>query len=275
MKQTISIFTALIIFATAFSLSPFCPNANAQIPDDEKLTSEEQAEKQEVQKFVDSFLQSLDETKDLDKVPEKFFVADFKTRFAQNKEFSSNDELLLQLSAGERYEYNVLLFNFFHLGMMYFAGTSEFKDDSDGDSDKGENEDYGKKMLAPEALKIVEKSKILQFWFGEDFDLEAKNIIELQDFIKDLKKVVEAQRKYLNERSVKWKEKSIQNLPKVKKKIFGKINDYGADFCEGNECEGLPEKTRIFYSRATLPLALKIVKENGELKILNLNPVGN
>ncbi len=61
------------------------------------------------------------------------------------------------------------------------------------------------------------------------------------------------------------------------KKLFGKSDFiYEAGFCEGShECEGLPEKTRNFYVIANVPYGLKIVKENGELKILNFIQTSN
>lgn len=69
---------AFIIFTTLFLLAPFCLNAYAQTskaksPDKDRL---------EVQKVVGSFNKSFEKTKDLGQVPKNFFVADFKSHFA-------------------------------------------------------------------------------------------------------------------------------------------------------------------------------------------------
>lgn len=253
----------------------------AKAAEPNKQTAEEKAEQQEVQKFVESFLQSLDETKDLDKVPAKFFVTDFKTRFAQNEEFSGGDKFFTQLIESERYEFNVSLFNLIHLQMMYFVGNSEFK--ADEDADEGEIKD----IYAPEALKILKRSAGLrdlldvdsnEVGLNADLDVEINNFVEFRDAFNDLKLITEVQSKYFNERSQKWKEEYTRNLSLAKKKSFGDREAfYRAKFCEEDDgyCEGLLEKTRLFSIEASLPLGLKIIKEQGELKILNVILIGD
>jgi hypothetical protein len=207
MKHTIKFFTAALLLAVLWSTSLV---TTAQTPKtDEQIDLK--AEEREVQKFADSFMQSLDETKDLDKVPEKFFVADFKTRFAEDL-FPVNKKLAAQLSETERYEHKAAFLNFIYLGIMYSIGNNEeFKDDSE---DENENNDYVKETLAPEAFKIFEKSKILHRLF-DNSDSEIQNLVELKMVIKDLKLLNEAQRKYLNERSSEWKEIYARNKAKL------------------------------------------------------------
>ena len=103
MKIKLKTIYAILIFTFSISFI-FAPRIFAQKPSVRNEQKKEEQEKLEVQKFVDSFFQYLEDTKDLNRVPERFFAHDFRTRFAKNISwFSESSEFFKQLSDLERY----------------------------------------------------------------------------------------------------------------------------------------------------------------------------
>ncbi len=111
---------AFVVAAFLAAFSAVCPNAQAKTAQtDEQIRLK--AEKQEVQKFVNSFWQSFEESKDFNKIPESYFATDFKTRFSQNEDWigeNISEETFALFSDNERYEHNVSMFNFLSLTAM-------------------------------------------------------------------------------------------------------------------------------------------------------------
>ena len=260
---------AFIVVASLAAFSAVCPNAQAQTAKtDEQIRLK--AEKQEVQKFVDSFLQSFEESKDFDEIPESYFVTDFKTRFSQNEKWRGeniSEELFAQFSESERYEHNVSVFDFLYLGMM--CSLYEEKINEVGNSEDDHAEDINiEKLFPPNVVKSIKKSKVLQSMYIDDDENNAliTNVVELQNLVVDYKNVVEAQRKYLKENASEWKARFSKNISESRKQF----KNYRNEICEEDDCEGLPEKTRII-SVVAFPLVLEIILENGNLKILKIN----
>lgn len=273
MKHRIIFFTTLIVFTMAFSLSPLCLNVNAQKSGNRKQTRE----KQEVQKFVDSFIQSLEETKDLDQVSEKFFVADFKARFGQDCNLSEiKSTICNKLNETERYELNTTVFNFGYLGLMHAFGKVSIEDiDKADEEDVESNEDNDiesvKNLFPPQIIGLIKNSKILNAYLlerkdeeGFGIDFEIKDVEQLREFVNDSKNVVYAQRIFLNDLSLEQKAKHTKNIKLLRKEV----NWYQSEICL-KDCEGFPEKTRIISYRG-YPLYFKIVRENRTLKIFDL-----
>jgi len=250
----------------AFSLSPLCLNVNAQTSGNKKQTK---IEKREIQKFADSFFQNLEETKDLDQVPERFFVADFKTRFAKNEELGLDvdEEIESELIDAERYQLKSLMLNFFYLGVMWNGGGEKFFLDQDSDNDKDDSEE----ILPSQVVELINKNKTLCHLFDEDdcIEYKIKNADELRNSMIDLKVIVELQRKYVVERAPEWKSNFAKNMKKARKQFD--YGDYSSELCVEDNCKGLPEKPRIFVVSA-FPFFLQIIKENDEFKILNIFP---
>ncbi len=221
MKHPINFFAAFIIFTTVFSLSPLCLNINAQTSANKKQVQEE---KQEVQKFVDSFVQSLEEIKDLDQVPKTFFVTNFKTRFAKNDELRKpeNKELYAQFTDAERYEDNVVSFNFFYLTFLHKAGTGTIVT-SKAEDDDSEIDNREETFFSPEAIAIMKKSKTLNSFFDPNY--EFKSVGELHNLTADRRKVADAERTYLNQAHSPRRGKLLTlNLEKTSKKNRNSIN---------------------------------------------------
>lgn len=268
MKRAINIFTAFIIFTTIVVLLTFCQNLNAQTPNAEKQ-NKEKLEKLEVQKFVDEFIKNFEETKDLNQVPERFFVADFKARFAKNYSwFSDSSDLFNQLSDLERYNGNVSFVNFSYLGMLCSGGRDvNFAEDLTNTS---EDKIDVEKIFPPRIIDLVRKSKTLNAIFIDDSDSDIKNVAELIELFADMKKVADAERVYLNKNKLKWQNIYTKNI-KVARKKFEWYKSY---VCKGENCENLPEKTRIIQT-TVFPFTFSIVKENNELQILDISFLDN
>lgn len=260
-----------IIFALIFviGLPLSCQNVSAQTAKKKpKLVSKAEMEKREVKKFVASFIQILEETKDLDQVPESFFVSDFKIRFS--KSYLGLDLVesttLNKLDETEQYELHKTNFN-----MAYLSLTYAFSKISIEDSELAEDEDTDleniNNLFPPQIITLIKNSKTLNaFAFkAEDADyFKIKDIETFREFVADLKNLIYAQRMYLNDRSAEQKTNYEKNMKESRKSA----NHFSAEICMKN-CEGFPEKTRIFEMRY-YPLYFKIVRENGKYKIFDL-----
>lgn len=254
MKRAINIFTAFIIFTTIVVLLTFCQNVNAQTANAEKQ-NKEKLEKLEVQKFVDEFIKNFEDTKDLNQVPERFFVADFKTRSLKDINYFDEypPEVLSQISNEESYEFKILLLDNFYLSIMSNNGIC-----CDGEE---------KEFYPPEILKIIKKSKFLSSMLIDDTDLKITSIQDFHTFKSDMKNFYEAQRKYLESRPTNWKNEYIKNVIKTRKN-FESFYSY---LCSEDDCENLLAETRIIEI-AAFPFILKIIKENNDYKILDVFP---
>lgn len=113
----------------------------------------------------------------------------------------------------------------------------------------------------------MKKSK----WFRHIFDDEAdeikpENTEDLRSMMADVKILLDALRKYLRNPPSKWQRNFDRNFAKWREEAN---SDGLTDVCYENDCEGFPEKTRIFAMHA-FSLCLRITKINGELKIVNI-----
>lgn len=259
---------AFVVCAFLFAAAAVCTNVAAQTAKtDEQISLK--AEKQEVQKFVDSFLQSFEESKDLNKVPESYFATQFKGRFSENGELKVNTskELFAQFGDNERYEHNVSMLNFLYLGWMCALekhGSKLLQDSNDSD------DEYFEKTIPPKVIDLIKKNKTLHSIYvdGEDVD-EITNVIELQELVADVKKIAIAQREHLDGLPSGWKSKYDKNAVEARKNK----EVFSSELCEkdnnDDNCKYLPENTSVIYV-AAIPLALIITRENDELKVLNI-----
>ncbi len=261
MKIKLKPFYALLIFTIFLSIL-FVPNNNAQSKPSKNEQTNQEKEKLEVQKLVNSFYQSLEETKDLNQVPKTFFVADFKTRFAKNYRWFEYSEFFKQLSDSERYDGNVLMINFLYLGMMS-TGEKNFNFGEGLDDDEEDTLPI-EKMFPSQIADRIRKSKFLYFIYDEDRDLEINNIIELNEFIADIKNVSEVERTFLNENKM-WKSNYLINI----KEARSKFERYQSILCENGECNNLPQQTKIIWF-TSFPFVFSIIRENNEWRILDI-----
>lgn len=257
---------AFVVVASLAAFTAVCPNAQAQTAKtDEQIRLK--AEKQEVQKFVDSFLQSFEESKDFNKISESYFVNNFKTRFSQKEgwRLRTSEEVFAQFSDKERYEHNASMLNFIYLGLM--RNIQKYgMDFSLEHSDDSEIEEF-KQSFPPKIMKLVKQNKTLYsiYVYTDDIDAEISNVVELQNLVSDVKNIVEIQREHLNQLAPSWKSKYHKEMSKARKRF----DDYKSETCVKNDCKDLPENTQIISATA-FPFAFEIVRENSELKILDI-----
>lgn len=256
--------TPLFAFLFFTFLLSFCPNSIAQ----KDLAKKNEAEILELVRFFKAFVKDLETHKDLNQVSAELFAPNFKTVFAQNDEWisgPSNKEVYKNLSADERFQGNVEMSNFMYLIMMsILSKKGNFED-------VGWNDEDFKGILSSQTLKLFRKSKWLRYWIEKDIEkIEPKNIEEWQDYLTDINKITSNFRKELNART----KKEINFYNQNYSKWLGDFDEPYSYLCEGQECFGLPEKTRFFALHAFY-LCLRITRINGQFKIVNIYPAPN
>lgn len=123
-------------------------NIFAQKPS-RKLTAEEVKERIEVVAFVDSFMQEYYKTYDLTKVPETFFVSDYKKRNSYPFFINTFDSLLTD---EEKFQNGFMAIDLLHLG--FFNKLSEANYDLKkalgvkNEDEPSDNALFGKKLVA-------------------------------------------------------------------------------------------------------------------------------
>lgn len=259
------IFTKLIIVLVLFlSFSSYSQTS------ENKETAAKKKERKELEKFTDEFIKELETKKDLGQISEKFFVADFKTRFGQDCKLSEVDSAIFnKLSKTERYEFNAAVFNFYYLGLMHAFGNANFRgEDDDIESDENNDIESVKNLFPSHIIGMIRNSSLLNAYFFEDDDyeleFEIKDVEELREFFKDSKNIIYAQQIFLNDLSSKQKMNSVEIINLLKKQTAW----YNGEICV-EDCKGFPEKTQMFTFRS-YPLYFNIVRENGSLKIYHL-----
>ena len=261
MKNTfINNFYVILIFILFFAIL-FVPNQIAQTRQDKIEQTNEEKEKLEVQKLVDSFTNALEETKDLNRIPKTFFANEFKEYFARNTDWkdASPPKLLSQLSKAETYEAKIMGLNVSYLLVMTANGICcENYWDAD--------------FFPPEILEVIKKSKFLAEMFlnteSDDDGFQIPNMQDYQVLNADTKMLVDAQRNYLASRSETWNINFKKNIIETRK-TFVSFNSY---LCSrDNECGNLPKDTR-FIDIAAFPYILRIIKVKNDYKILDIFP---
>lgn len=262
MKLKINIFTALTVFAALFSVFSGCQITNAQTPVNKKQTKKEKLEEKEVRRFADLFIQGFEETKDLNQIPERFFVADFKVRLAKNNSwvlYHDNSEWSNSLNDDEKYNNNISIINFFNL--LGIVATKSHK--SNAENEDLDDEDLMKKSLPPPILELFIRSRWLRGFIdenAEDESGEPENLIDNRSFIADINVASDAFRMEVNKSRLKFPDDS-----ETSKYFSGLV-------CRGERCLGLPENTTIFAIHKYL-MCLRIIKLNDELKIADIYSV--
>lgn len=229
-----------------------------QLVSAQHITVENEEEEQKIRKFVDTFTNAFEETKDLDKLPANYFVSDFKERFSNTNVMITDlpPNLSGKITKEEAYEASILGLNYSYLGIMSNSGLCC----------EGETKD----LYPPEILKFMEKNQFLsQTLLNADDDIQPK-IAEIKDFhtlMNEMKSLINFERQYINSRSAAWKENYRKNIAKTREN-FNSFNSY---LCSGKDCENLPEKTQMTEVSA-FPFILRIVKEGENYKILGIYP---
>jgi hypothetical protein len=235
-----------------------------------KLITREKLDKREVTEFTDKFIKSLDETKDLKKVPQSFFADNFEDNISKIFNSDIDSEIYNQLTPKDQREMNITGYNLVYLGLMnIFSKNQAELDLSISEIALPEN------LFPQEINSLVKNTKFLRRAFPEkhkddnDDDEEENlrtnpiiNIDDLQMLISEMKSVVYAQQIYLNDRDSATLANYANNLNEIRE---GEKDSISIEKCSGNNCEGFPEKTTLISVRH-FPLRLEIVKQKKQTK---------
>ena len=261
--------TFILIIIIVFFSANF--NLNAQTLDKRKQNYSEK-DQQELKQFVGSFLRNLNNTKDLAKVSDEFFIDDFKTRFASDNfdNLKIDKKISDKIDENIRYEYGVLQFNLKYLAIMYFAGkmSSREMEIAESNDNESENECYVcENYFPPEIEKLFKETKTLSRLYESDFEIKTSD--EFNELVTETNQIIAAQTTFLEKNA----------LPKSNSLFVEDINDLTngdswyktqrINLCSGNYCEGLPEKTPVIEIGGYIQ-RLKIAIVNGKPKIINI-----
>lgn len=259
-------FSVILLIVVTFTA--FTQNIDAQTAQKKPNSVKKGGvQKPEVVNFAASFMAVLEETKDLRQIPQSFFVKDFAARFAKNPPLDIDVEpaVFNRFSENQRFEFNAAFFDFGYAGLMNAFGRVNLEDNTNEENDI----ESVKNLFPPQIVSIIKNSRAMNTYFTEDFseynsNFKIKNAETFNAVFADLKKITDAQRVSLTNRPPPEKEKYAKNMNKLRKAA----NWTKSEICR-KTCEDFPRNTRIYELRF-YPLYFKIVKENGDLKIFNL-----
>lgn len=232
-------------------------------------TAKKTSQNLSVKQFADSFIETLEETKDLNKLPNSYFVSDFQKRFSKTAplDIDIDSSVFNKLSEGERFEFNAGFFTLSYLGLMNAFGKYDYYDNTNEETDI----EAVANLFPPNIIAKIRQSKTLNSYFlqtangiGYNTDFKIKNTETLRDFLADSKKITEAQRDFLNALSPKEKAKYTKTINQLRK-----VTNWTKNKTCGRDCEGFPAKTR-YYELRYYPLYFKIIRKNGSYKIFEL-----
>jgi hypothetical protein len=250
----------LIAITVILSLSIFDRNNYSQASKKQQQSAHE-LDKHEVGTFVTTFLRSLDETKDIKKVPKSFFTSDFRKRFLQIEDWNFVDPTLsAKLAISERFNSQTIMFNFLYLGVITNFGRDNIS----------VIEKNLEQMYPPIVIKAIKDNKtIAPFFNNTDLEPKIPNIEKFREFTVAYKTVVNVQRQYLNTLSAKEKAKYNRNI----KKIRQTVKNFRSESCKEESCRGFAENTPLYWQVA-FPLYIGMTKIKGKFKIFHIGLYG-
>ncbi len=254
-----TITTLFILLSATFSQSIYAQTTKKQV----KVLTQEESDKREVEKFVDKFMLTFEQKKDIRLIPKRFFTKDFKANFLNyyRKIFfvgMKEDEAKVfnQLSDDDLYQNFILGINFSQLIIMI----------QDGNCCEGISALFPTKVLKQFNKQEARAAQLFANSDGSE-NKRIKNLKQFYDSIIVLKMTNNAQQKYLENRSSNWKKTYQKNIAKTRKHF----KSYRSFFCshDNDECDNQPKETKMFYI-AAFPHILKIQKNKADYKISNI-----
>lgn len=271
MKRTRNILILVSLTIMFFSFNIFAQKPVTKKDSGERAKQDEIA----IKKFVKSFIKSLANTKDIDKVPRRFFVTDFRKRFAEYQDsgdimnsFGIDEQLFSKLSRKRRNEYLVLRFNFNILPMM-LTKLSDLEDLSKKADDKETSENplaIFEVLFPPHIFEILKNTK--HFSKSIDSDYKITNLADLKILISEMRTVLDSLRSYLNQNYLpKYNSWFSEEMREMVNQANWNESDGFCGKCK-NECRELPKNTKYIYIGGFL-LRLTILKINRKFKVFD------
>jgi hypothetical protein len=257
-----TITTLFILLSATFSQTVFAQTAKKQA----KVLTQDELDKREVKRFVDKFMSSFEEKKDLRLIPRKFFANNFKLNLTKSykKLFfdgmkEDETKVFNQISNDEFYQWLMLVINFSQLNIMINDGIC--------------CEDYSG-LFPSKVLKQFDKqetdSALLLAKHMDNDDIQMKSVKQFYVAMSNMKKINYAQLRYIKSCKSDWKTKYKINIAATRKHF----ESYRSFLCSDDDCDNQEQGTLIFYT-AAFPYILNIQKKKKNYKISNIFPYTN
>jgi hypothetical protein len=289
MKTALKILTLSILIGF-FAFNAFSQECKESIVSQTELekpdtrTAEEKLEESEVKKFVDSFLQEMDEKKDIKKVSEKLFVAKFKEIFAKNSHWDNHiskhfrKDLVEESRFEELYRGNAEMLNFVFLQMMSISGNDlGFDSDSiDETGDDSERAFYTRIFSNSVVDLMLSNNRIAEMFelngINDERSKEFETLNEINNFNLDLNRVNAAIIKHIESQPDSWHKTYQKRAADYRtNRIY---YHYRKENCKAEDCKGLPENTAI-YEFTSFPLVFQVINDLGNYKVLDVYILSN
>lgn len=246
-----------------------------------KLSSQEETDKRDVERFAAEFASLLDETKDLDAIPKRFFVDDYKegVSISSNVSIPGLDTEIAGLTAEDGARFVTATQNFTYLTMLWNAGGDSFvyaeKEDDDEDEDEDEDEKKIADILPRDVCDTLRRSRITADILSLNDDDETErfqnptpaDVVEATNAFEDAARLL---RLALGNRDGSWKATYNKNIAAAREKFAF----YSSEECGAPFCAGLPDKTPVFYM-GVFPLCVHMIREDGKIKIYQMHISGS
>ncbi len=240
-----------------FIILIFCLSGFAQNVDNNELD--------DVNQFYALFALTLIETNDIEQIPAKLFVDDFKHKFIVNTEMlqlSSEfvEKIVDPLPPTEKYESLIATTNFYNLILKtLYIKNKNF--------DSFESEYEMLKLFPPKVKNKIINSKWLITKFNNSTDIEVETLEDFRQYIKEMQEVNTLWQDFFNKQSQRQKIKFQTKWKNQRNRQILDDSNTDSEICEGTSCFGLPEKTRI-HNLHLFNLCLPIAKINEEYKVV-------
>lgn len=208
---------------------------------------------QKTETFIDSFMQSYKQTLDLTKIPESYFIGNYKKAIKESLFITDYDKILTE---DEKFRNHCMFLDFSSLTLISKLDESNYDVKKAFGNPDGEM--FPKRIK--QAFEKYPKAKILLL--KQDFP-KIKTVSDYRSVIQDFQKVVQEIRESIN---TEKRDKFFNFLTANKEKLFKLGDDYK---CSEDDCEGLREGTRLFDYMG-LPFYFLLADDEGQLKIVKV-----
>lgn len=211
------------------------------------------------------FQQRLIETKDLSALVNEFFTINPNRFFpGQLDEFVKDATLRKQISSADWDDH---ILSFMSLCYMWLVSTMAKNKGITGDI-----ESPNKVFPAPVLEKIKKDPHLAQIT-SDEFEPTIKSVAQMRAMTQSLKVVLSDYRAYLDSHPAEWRPIYDQVIKEMEKKQRVESSAVSLK-CHGKDCYGKPEGTPLFRV-VSIPFSLTLVNEQGQLKVLKIEMIGN
>jgi hypothetical protein len=220
------------------------------------------AMQQEAADFSKRFLRRLQQTKDLGKLLDEFSNSNPRRLFPRAFDRTVEDAQLKKSISGEEWDkYCIALFNLSFMLGIHFIGIGGMEDD------KIEFE-----TAFPSAiLRKMKRNPYLSSLPEKKFSPEIHSLRQLREITHALDPILVEFRDYLNSHPSEWQPKYESALAELDR--TSRVREEAiVENCSGADCFGKLKGTQVVHV-VMLYFALTLVKEQGRLKILVIDPM--